>query len=222
MKSSTLRLWEEQDRHPGDRQRLFEAVADFMGDTPVLYPGSFVDLAPSFVSTSVTYVDTDRRAARFFGDAAGVDEIIAGHRRMRGSSAWRFIAADHESALGLDDESFGLLVSLYAGFVSEHCTTYLRPGGWLLVNPSHGDAAMASIDSRHRLGAVVTARSDDRHHRQQPRWVLDPQEADRGHGRAPSRHEPRRRLHAVAVRLPLSSTDRLKMSGSRHCRRRML
>jgi hypothetical protein len=28
-----------------------------------------------------------------------------------------------------------------------------------LVNPSHGDAAMASIDSRYRLRAVVTSRS---------------------------------------------------------------
>jgi len=59
------------------------------------------------------------------------------------------------------DQSVGLLVSLYAGFVSEHCSRYLHPGGWLLVNPSHGDVAMASIDPRYRLAAVVNARSGD-------------------------------------------------------------
>ena len=59
------------------------------------------------------------------------------------------------------DGSVGLLVSLYAGFVSEYCSRYLRPGGWLLVNPSHGDVAMASIASAFRLGAVVNARSSD-------------------------------------------------------------
>jgi hypothetical protein len=55
--------------------------------------------------------------------------------------------------------SVGLLVSLSAGFVSERCTRYLCPGGWLLVNPSHGDAAMASIDPRYRLAAAINARS---------------------------------------------------------------
>lgn len=32
-------------------------------------------------------------------------------------------------------------------------------GGTLLVGPSHGDAAMASIDPRYRLSGVVTSRS---------------------------------------------------------------
>lgn len=42
----------------------------------VLYPGSYVDIAASFVFPSVTYVDIDARAARFFSDSNGVDEII--------------------------------------------------------------------------------------------------------------------------------------------------
>ena len=51
------------------------------------------------------------------------------------------------------------LSSLYAGFISEHCSRYLKPGGWLLVNSSHGDAAMASIDPHYRLAAVINAGS---------------------------------------------------------------
>ena len=81
------------------------------------------------------------------------------HHRLRPSNvAWRFIHADYGNALDVPDLSVGLLVSLYAGFASEHCTRYLRTGGWLLVNSSHGDAAMASIDPRYRLAAVVKAR----------------------------------------------------------------
>lgn len=71
----------------------------------------------------------------------------------------RFIRADYSDPLDLGEGSFDLLISLYAGFISEHCTRYLRVGGTLLVNPSHGDAAMASIDPRYRLAAVVTPRS---------------------------------------------------------------
>jgi hypothetical protein len=161
MKDETRRLWEEQDRHEGDRLRLFRAVRDFIGETPVVYPGSFVDIAPSFVFDSVTYIDYDRRASRFFADTAGVEETISRHRLRQTEAKWSFIHADYATRLPLEDQSAGLLVSLYAGFVSEHCTRYLRPGGWLLVNPSHGDAAMASIDSRFRFAAAVNARSGE-------------------------------------------------------------
>ena len=161
MEALTRRLWDEQDRHPGDRFRLFSAVGDWVGGASVLYPGSFVDVAASFVFDSVTYVDVDPRAARFFADTAGVDAIISRHRRKSGKAAWRFIPSDYRTELSVADQSVGLLVSLYAGFVSECCTRYLHPGGWLLVNPSHGDVAMASIDPGYRLAAVVDARSGD-------------------------------------------------------------
>ena len=159
MREATRRLWEQQDRHPGDRLRLFGAVAEFVGETPVLYPGSFVDVAASFAFDTVTYVDSDRQAARFFADEEGVNEIIGHHRLRPTTASWRFIGDDYRAELDVAHRSAGLLVSLYAGFVSEHCTVYLRPGGWLLVNPSHGDAAMASISPEFSLAAVVDSRS---------------------------------------------------------------
>lgn len=158
MRPETRRLWAAQDRHPGDRRRLFRAVASAVPATTVLYPGSFVDLAPSNVFPSVTYVDSDARAQRFFADEAGIREIIGEHAGAPSSPEVRFLAADYTSDLALPDGGFDLLVSLYAGFVSEHCTGHLRVGGTLLVNPSHGDAAMASIDERYRLVGVVTSR----------------------------------------------------------------
>ncbi len=153
------KMWAEQDREQGDRWRLFTAVAGSVHAERVLYPGSFVDIAPSFVFPSVTYIDTDKRAAKFFDDVHGVRAIVAAHDGAPASPDITFRHADYTSELGLEPESFDLLVSLYAGFVSEACTEYLRVGGTLLVNPSHGDAAMASIDPRYRLAAVVKARS---------------------------------------------------------------
>ncbi len=161
MKTRTSQLWAEQDRHPGDRHRLFAAIRDAVPASSVLYPGSYVDIAPSFVFDDVTYIDTDRRAAQFFDDHHGIDGIITHHRQPSAATKWRFINADYTSKLDLPTRHFDLLVSLYAGFVSEHCTQYLRPGGHLLVNPSHGDAAMASIDPTYRLVGVVKSRSGD-------------------------------------------------------------
>ena len=159
MQPFTQQMWDKQNRHPGDRRRLFSAVAGARDIRSVLYPGSFVDVAASVVFDDVTYVDVDKRAARFFEDTDGVDEIIGEERASPAS--WRFIHADYTAALDLPDESHDLLVSLYAGFVSEHCTRYLRPGGLLLVNPSHGDAAMASIDETYKLAGVVISRGGE-------------------------------------------------------------
>lgn len=156
--SKTEALWRKQDQHEGDRLRLFTAIHHHLGDARVLYPGSFVDVAPSFVFDDVTYVDMDRRAAAFFTDAEGVDRIVAEHRPP---GTRRFIHADYTEDLAVEDRSVDLLVSLYAGLVSDACTRYLRVGGHLLVNPSHGDAALASLDDRYSLAAVVLAAKGD-------------------------------------------------------------
>lgn len=154
---TTRELWAKQDQHEGDRWRLFTAVALAVDAENVLYPGSFVDIAPSFVWPSVTYIDMDRRARRFFADDAEVRAIVGEHDSTRAVGEIRFVPGDYGDEHDLPDNGFDLLISLYAGFVSEHCTRYLRIGGMLLVNASHGDAAMASIDGRFRLRAVVTS-----------------------------------------------------------------
>jgi len=157
----TRKLWDKENQHAGDRLRLFTAVSHVIDVATALYPGSYVDVAASFAFRSVTYVDTDARAARFFSDITGVDEIIAQHGSDGEARSWEFISADYTADLGLPGHSFDLLISLYAGFVAEPCTRYLRPGGWLLVNPSHGDAAIAAIDPRYRLVGVVQSRTGD-------------------------------------------------------------
>lgn len=160
VQDNTRHLWEQQDRHRGDRLLLFSAVADHVGaEQRVLYPGSYVDIAASFVFDDVVYIDTDDRAARFFSDGPGVDEIVAQHRRRPQPSQWRFLHADYAGELPIADAEFDVLVSLYAGFVSEACTRYLRPNGFLLANPSHGDVALAALDDRYELCAVVISRS---------------------------------------------------------------
>ena len=158
MKPETAERWAKQDQHQGDRWRLFNTVADALDATTVLYPGCYVDVAPSFVFDSVTYLDIDKRAPKFFADTDGVLEIIAEHDGPA-EPLITFIHGDYTSRLDLPDAHFDLLVSLYSGFISEHCTQHLKIGGTLLVNPSHGDAAMASIDPRYRLGGVVTSRN---------------------------------------------------------------
>lgn len=155
MKEKTKELWAKQDQHKGDRWRLFQTVAASFPANKVLYAGSYVDVAPSFVYDDVTYVDTDKRAAAFFSDNEGVKEII--HQNEGNAAAnVQFIHQDYR-LLDLEEQSFDMLISLYAGFISEPCGKFLRVGGVLLVNSSHGDAALAALDERFELAGVVTS-----------------------------------------------------------------
>jgi hypothetical protein len=158
MLDRTRALWDKQSQAVGDRSQLFSAVGDMVEATSVLYPGSYVDLTPAFIWPETTFVDVDRRANQFFADVDGIGELMSEHGANSRSHTVRFIHGDYQDPLDLEERSFDLLISLYAGFISEHCTRYLRVGGHLLVNSSHGDAAMASIDDRYRLRAVITSR----------------------------------------------------------------
>lgn len=151
-------LWDKQNFHPGDRERLFGAVGDAIDADSALYPGSYVDIAPSLVFGDVTYVDMDRRAAGFFADADDVAELLT-ELGASPNVQFRFFHGDYREPLEIPDQSVDLLISLYAGFVSDTCTRYLRIGGTLLVNPSHGDAALAALDERYRLAGVVLHKS---------------------------------------------------------------
>ncbi len=144
--------------------RRFAAVAAVVpGCATVLYPGSFIDIGPSIWFDDVTYVDTHSRATRFFAQHRDVVRLIDAKRARAGAPSARapevrFHRRDYRGRLPVDDRSVDLLVSLYAGFVSEHCTRYLRPGGILLANNSHGDASLASLDPCYALLGVITVR----------------------------------------------------------------
>jgi hypothetical protein len=160
MSAESARQWALRNLQEDDRRRLFQAVAAEVDAGAVLYPGSYVDLGPSLVFGDVTYVDVDDRAAAFFADRAGVTEVLATTVDNPVDPTFDFLHADYTATLDLPAEAFDLLVSLYGGFISEHCTDHLRIGGSLLANPSHGDAAMASIDPRYELAGVITADID--------------------------------------------------------------
>lgn len=164
--TDVARFHAEYDRHADDRVRLFGALTSFVSpDQRVLYPGSYVDIAPSVWFDDVTYVDIDKRASRFFGQSETVRSLVDAKRQRAGSPERSieivFHHADYREQIPVDDHSMDVLVSLYAGFISESCSRYVRPGGLLVVNDSHGDASMASLDARCELVAVVESRADD-------------------------------------------------------------
>ncbi|MEZ5184266.1 MAG: class I SAM-dependent methyltransferase [Candidatus Nanopelagicales bacterium] len=147
--------WAQYRESIGDRSAMFAELVEEWPIEEALYAGSYVDLAPSTAITSVTYVDTDTRAARYFADPKRLPADLGGRTRPGAGERVRFLAADYTEPLDVPDGSVDLLISLFAGPVWEHCRRYLRPGGWLLANTSHGDASLAALDpALHLIGVV--------------------------------------------------------------------
>ena len=70
-------------------------------------------------------------------------------------SSYSFHEQDFSEGFPEKKGSFDILISLYAGFISKYCGEYLKNGGILLANNSHGDAPLAYLDERFALIGVV-------------------------------------------------------------------
>jgi hypothetical protein len=129
-----------------------------------IYPGSFVHITPSFFIPDMVYVDMDKRCPRFFGDPQ-IREYIEQCKEYSGSSRFCFFHRDFTREITGVKKDRDLLISLYAGFVSQHCDTYLKKGGILVANNSHGDASLGFLDPSFSFIGVTK--------RKGPRFVFD-------------------------------------------------
>lgn len=144
-----------------ERLDLFQLLREKYGVKTSIYPGSFVHVTPSFVFPVTTYIETDQRAKQFF-EHPGLKAFVKVRKTYAEDAEIRFYAQDYRELIKDEEESYNLLISQYAGFVSKYCKRYLKIGGILLANNSHGDAGLAAIDDDYQLiGAVL--KSNARH-----------------------------------------------------------
>ena len=137
---------------------LFRLLKQSFGIRRAIYPGSYIQISPSFIFPEAVYIDADKKAIKCF-QSGQLLEIIYDRKEYPEDPIVTFHGADYKELIPAYQARFDLLISQYAGFISEACKPYLRPGGYLLVNNSHGDAGMASIDPDFQLIATVHKRS---------------------------------------------------------------
>jgi hypothetical protein len=150
-----MKKYEEYMKKVGDRNGLFNILSINFPIKRVLYPGSYVDITPSFYFPYTVYIDTDKKANKFFKKGEMIKEFIEKNKVYSQDSFFRYFPNDYRLKIDEAENSFDLLISLYAGFVSKYFKNYLKNGGLILANDSHGDASMAQLDSRFRLIAVI-------------------------------------------------------------------
>ncbi len=142
-----------------ERVDLFRKMKAKYNLESAIYPGSFVHIAPSLVFRQTAYIDSDRRVSSFFNDPEVVN-FVESKKDYQEKSVIQAFQQDYSKKLPIDVGMFDLMISQYAGFVSQECKQYLKVGGILLANNSHGDSGLAFLDSEYELIAV-TDQSDD-------------------------------------------------------------
>jgi len=157
---SVEKLYEKYYAGEGARRGLFDALAAWSRPGRVLYPGSFIHITASFVFPSVVYVDNNRDARRFFAKMDDVAAFANRHRVYSEKPELIFHGLSYEAGIPESENAFDLLISLYAGFISKPCKRYLKIGGILAVNNSHGDAGLASINPDYEFIGVIQKRGD--------------------------------------------------------------
>ncbi len=136
---------------------LFRALKNKFDISNAIYPGSYIQISPSFVFPYVVYIDSDKNAIKFF-KSESFKNIVNERKIYSRDPQIVFHGVDYRNLIDTYRFKFDLLISQYAGFISGVCKPYLRRGGYLLVNNSHGDAGMASIDKDYELIAGIHKR----------------------------------------------------------------
>lgn len=140
------------------RSGLFKVIAENFIVQKALYPGSYFHISPSFYIPEVVYVDTDKKARKLFSDESYF-KIIHTEKTYSEEPIVRFHPNSYQKPLPEELGSFDLIISQYAGFISHYCKNYLKSGGILVANNSHGDAGVAFTDDDYELIAIINYRS---------------------------------------------------------------
>ena len=157
-------------------QLLYENAFENNSDVRFIYGGSFCHLAPSLYFCDGIYVDTDKRANVFFKQPDMMRKHLSRNCLYNiddedDKTSVRFIHQSYETPLpDVEDNSVDLLISSYSGIASAPLKRYLKEGGYLFCNDSHGDASSAANDPDFHLIAGVS---------QSEEWITSPPPFDK-------------------------------------------
>lgn len=137
----------------GDRKQLYQCVTELFKVQIALYPGSHIDIMPSFVIPKAIYVDSYKGTNQFFESMDSIRQYVHLNKVYKENAEIVFIAGDYN--ILHDIEQVDLIISQFAGFVGQATKAHLKDGGILLCNDSHGDATLAYCDSDFEFIGVV-------------------------------------------------------------------
>jgi len=151
----TIKTYENYIKKLGDRNGLFKLLNEKFSITTSSYPGSYVDITPSLFFPTTYYIDTDKKAKRFFKNEKEIIDYIEENKTYNEETNLTYFTKDYRKKFDDIIDSSDLLISLYAGFISKYCKALLKRNGLLIANNSHGDASMAQLDNDFTFVGII-------------------------------------------------------------------
>jgi len=155
----SIKNYEEYIAKIGDRYNLFKLLKDNFSIKTIVYPGSYIDITPSFFFPTSYYIDTDKKAKKFFENEYLILEYIKKNKTYKEDIKIKYYPKDYRMNFQGIINPLDLLISLYAGFISKYCKNLLKKNGLLIANNSHGDASMAQLDNDLGFYGVINYRN---------------------------------------------------------------
>ena len=152
-KGNVIEAYQDYVGKIGNRSELYRKVIERFDVKSVLYPGSHIDIEPSFLVPKVIYIDNFKGTISFFKHIDLIKSYIEKNKCYHEPCTLVFKDKDYREPLEV--EPVDLIISQYAGFVGQATKKYLKTGGVLLCNDSHGDATLARFDDDYKLIAVI-------------------------------------------------------------------
>lgn len=147
----------------GDRMAMYREVIKAFSVESILYPGSHIDLAPSFLVHRVIYVDNFKGTKAFFKNIDDIKAFVEENKEYNKNVDISFYGMDYNEILSI--EKVDMVISQFAGFVGQASKKYLKKNGILLCNDSHGDATLAYMDNDYEfIGVIHQNNAIDRNH----------------------------------------------------------
>jgi hypothetical protein len=137
----------------GDRKALYSLIEKSYHIKTALYPGSYIDISASLVIPNVTYIDNFKGAIKFFQHMDEIKDYIILNKQYDEAPVIQFFGIDYNESIDMSEVD--LIISQFAGFVGQATKKYLRKGGILLCNDSHGDATLAYVDDDFEFIGVI-------------------------------------------------------------------
>lgn len=155
MNNRIIETYEEYANKLGNRKALYDVVVKKYGIKSAIYPGSHIDITPSLIIPKVLYIDNFKGAIKFFENMDIIKEYLEDNKEYSGTSEIEFIGEDYSLLLGI--KQVDLIISQYAGFVGQATKQFLKTGGVLLCNDSHGDATLARFDEDFEFIGIINS-----------------------------------------------------------------
>lgn len=158
MNTKVIETYLDYMSRSGNRLALYRTVAKEFTIQSSLYPGCHIDITPSLVIPNVSYIDNFKGAIDFFKSMESIEKYVLENKEYPDPCEMVFMGQDYTQPLGI--EKVDLRISQYAGFVGQATKQYLKIGGFLLCNDSHGDATLAKSDTDFEFIGIVNGTNE--------------------------------------------------------------